>query len=264
LVNFPARDRTGDNLGKPQHAVVRNKDRLVDAHRFAAGALQAGGEPGVLIDDDVGHRHQTPHHLGRPLGIRHQCTEHQPLAVFAIAGVWPGAGELNAAGHDLDLFARIVGAGDQIVGVAPNILLAFEREECRHPLIAHGQRAAPTGTAARRPELEGNLRQFGETVFEAAEARRPDELGQLGIAQMLHRFFRHAPIGLGIAGGVAEDRFQGAHAVEQNGEIGPCRLRGKRHSLGSHSLGSHSLGQLHAFLHRFICFRPQARTAFGH
>ena len=43
---------------KSHHPVVRNKHRLVDAHRFAARSLQAAGEPAVLIDDNIGDRHE--------------------------------------------------------------------------------------------------------------------------------------------------------------------------------------------------------------
>jgi hypothetical protein len=124
-----SRNRPGNNVGKAHHPMVRNKHRLVDAHGFAAGTLQTTGKPGVLIHDHVGDRHEAPHHVRRALGILQKRAEHDPLAVLAIACVRPAAGKLDAARHDLAFFAWIVGPGDEIVGIAPDVTLSFKRKE---------------------------------------------------------------------------------------------------------------------------------------
>ncbi len=213
------RHLAGKDGADRQHAMLRNKDGVGDRDGLRSGAFEPADVPAVMIDDHVADGDETPRQCRRPILAGKERSEDEPRGVVDAARPGPAAGNPVAAVDLLDLGARRVGDGEEIVRAVPHLLLRLERKEGRHPAEADRERAAPAGAPAGTTKLETDLRKLRRAILVAAEAPWLHRAEDIRGAQRLHRFGGHSLGFRGREGLLRDLRTQLAHPVEDLGEF---------------------------------------------
>ena len=181
---------------------------------FAAGAFEAGDEPGV-DDFNVGAR-QKEH----AWAVRRHGTQHDPGRRVGPAGEVPVTLDAVAARDRLRLALRhVVGAGakDFLTG-GEVLLLGLQREEAQHPVVYGPNGVAPGRGAATACQL--HEQREGLMVVEvrvAAVAGWRGGVQETGRAVVVNGCVRDVAQLLGFEGAGAQDGHEGASAFEQLG-----------------------------------------------
>ena len=112
--------------------------------------------------------------------------------------------------------------------LAPHVVLRRRGEHADQPVILGGDRIDPTGRAASACDLDRDVDEGVEPVFEATEAPWLNDPIEAGIDHLVDALLRHPPIGLGALLTLAEvgndrprprDQLRGRHRCLGGGRV---------------------------------------------